>query len=409
MNNLINVWKKLCQDNKFLKILSVIIALIIWIIIITIASPVNEKSFYRIPVDVSFEGSVPDRNGLMMILSDTGLTINVDVSGNRSSLVSVRASDITASLNFDAVTAPGIYSIPISVAVDNAGVTVKDISPNNHVIVQFVKVSTRELPIQIEYTSSYPAGYGEVSHEILPQSVTVTGPEDTVGMIDKAVVRINPSARISDYTETCPVHLLDAYGGNVERKNLTLGAESVDVSVSLTYTATLPFDVSLENTYGGNETYASVTFSPADVTLTGDDRAIKNLTKISLGEIKLENHKNGDAVSFSLPTISGVNYINAQPGDVVTATINLPDTVTIPFTFSSSELNMKNLLPGYTFLESYAVDIRLPQASAEQITNNEILLSATLVSEGKARISVALPSGIAYGVMGGYDVNVEAR
>ena len=55
-----------------------------------IANPTNEKEFKKVPIQINYEGSTPERNGLMMLLSDTNLYVNMIVEGPRSRLVTLR-------------------------------------------------------------------------------------------------------------------------------------------------------------------------------------------------------------------------------------------------------------------------------------------------------------------------------
>ena len=90
MNKILAVWKRLVENDRFLKIISLVIALVVWIIIINVAAPVNEKTFFRIPVNVNYTDSVPERNGLMMLTTDDSLYVGITVSGQRSRLIGLK-------------------------------------------------------------------------------------------------------------------------------------------------------------------------------------------------------------------------------------------------------------------------------------------------------------------------------
>ena len=86
MTKLFSFLNRLINNNKFLKILSVVLAVITWLFITNVASPVNEKVIPKVPVEILYEGSTADKNGLIMLMNGSDLTVSVTVEGPRSNL-----------------------------------------------------------------------------------------------------------------------------------------------------------------------------------------------------------------------------------------------------------------------------------------------------------------------------------
>ena len=83
------------QKNKIVSmLLSLAIAMGLWLYVITTVSPGWEETIYDIPV--VFEGeTVLNNERNLMITSDRTVTVNLKVSGNRSDLVKLNKSNIT--------------------------------------------------------------------------------------------------------------------------------------------------------------------------------------------------------------------------------------------------------------------------------------------------------------------------
>lgn len=406
MNKILAVWKRLVENDRFLKIISLVIALVVWIIIINVAAPVNEKTFFRIPVNVNYTDSVPERNGLMMLTTDDSLYVGITVSGQRSRLIGLKEDEITASLNFDNILSEGVHQVPISVSVKGSGVTVTDISPSRVFVIQFAEVLQRDIPVELVYTGSYPDGYKEVSHRLSPETIRISGPRDTVESIQTVRIELDPSGKESSYESTLPIRILDSKGEAVDRKYLTIDTTQVLANIELTYEKELPLTFRLVNGFGGNETYASATLSQTSVILRGNAKTIRGLSSIDLGEIHLENLKNGSQVSLNLPTWEGVEYTNAPEDGKITLTVRFSDTAIRSITLTKDLLNARNLLPDGLMFRSGCV-IRIRTDASAHITAADLTLSATEAEDGKYRLQISLTDGTPYGILGEYYVSVS--
>ena len=146
MIKFVNLWKRLINNDSFLKIISVLIAVFLWFWIISTAKPTNKKEFQSIPVQISYEGSMPDKQGLMMLLADQNIFVNLVISGPRSNLFTFSENDIKATLNFSAVAAPGTYQLPVSVTLTDEHLSVESVSPQI-MNISFAKKVTRDIAI----------------------------------------------------------------------------------------------------------------------------------------------------------------------------------------------------------------------------------------------------------------------
>ena len=239
----------LLHNNNFLKILSVFLALFVWTYILYIVNPVNEAVFDKVEVDLAFEGSVPDRNGYMYLMTDPNLTVSVTVSGSRSELINVSKEDIKATLNMDAVISEGTYNINVSVSTGNKHVTVTDVYPKNFTI-EFAAEGTREIPVQLLASGSLPAGYEVDGQAISPETITVTGPAKTLETISKAYITVPLTNAKENITGAFDVSLVTESGENVDRRYLTLSNASVEALLNIYYRKTLTPTVEITNPHG---------------------------------------------------------------------------------------------------------------------------------------------------------------
>ena len=100
------------MKNKFASVaLSILIAMALWLYVITTVSPGSQETYYNIPVVLSNESVLNERG--LMITYQSSSTATLVLSGNRSDLSKVDQSNITLKADLSAIYEPG-NQIPIS-------------------------------------------------------------------------------------------------------------------------------------------------------------------------------------------------------------------------------------------------------------------------------------------------------
>ena len=89
--------RKRITNNLALKILAFLIAAFLWLVVVNIDDPVDDKTFSNIPVQVTHEEVITDNNNTYQIVDNTQ-EINVTVTAQRSAPV-YEASVLSYSLS----------------------------------------------------------------------------------------------------------------------------------------------------------------------------------------------------------------------------------------------------------------------------------------------------------------------
>lgn len=89
------------KNNMWMKILSVVIAVLIWLFVANTNDPVVTKRFYSIPVKVMNEDALTKRGYAYEILD--GEEVNITVKGKSSIVRSMGISDFQAIADFSKI------------------------------------------------------------------------------------------------------------------------------------------------------------------------------------------------------------------------------------------------------------------------------------------------------------------
>ncbi|MBO5221601.1 MAG: hypothetical protein J6C26_04735 [Clostridia bacterium] len=399
------------HNNGFLKILSVLLAVVVWIYILYVINPVNDKEFNRVSVDLSYEGSIPERNGYMYLLTDTNLTVSVSVSGSRSDLLNLTANDIKASLNLDPITTPGTHSVAVNISTGNKNLVVTDYNPKNFTI-EFATKATRTLPIEIQASGSLPEGYAIKESSISPKDITIFGPANTVESIDKVYVSVPLTNVKTDITGTYDLAIVNKNGENVDRRFLTISDTKAESNLSVEYRKDMETTINVTNSSGGNESsYITVTLDTKTIQAIGDEKLLAGIETFSVGTIDTSKILENGVFPLTIPTVEGVVYSK----DVVNATVEIaPDVGTKELSFGPKDIQIINLpdKASVMYKGDVKITIRAKASDLETLTTDNLKCQIDYkdkLEDGSFPIIIYPVAGnaISFGVVGEYSVTNE--
>lgn len=239
MNNLMN--KKL-----LLKILSGVIAVILWFAITYTEDPVISQTVMNVPL--SFEGEETLNNSGFVIVEKNDIPdINVTVRGSRSNVIASLGS-IGAIADVSKITSVGKNTVPIRYSYMSGSISIIK-SKTTEIEVNVEKLVSREIPVKTEITN-YDKSFEKIVEPILKtETITVSGAESVVYKVAyaKAVVDLSNIQKSSSQE-----YMYNLYGENnniIAENNITHKSRKTVSVDSIVYDKTklLPIKVVLDS------------------------------------------------------------------------------------------------------------------------------------------------------------------
>ncbi len=303
MKKLNDFFHRIFYNNKFVAILSLVIALIIWLVVAVQFSPETTVTVKDVPVTVDY-ASLRNKLGLSAF-GDTDFTVDVTLTGKRITVESKDIKDsITVTANTSAVTAAGNYYLHLDSALADADSARIDSLSMDSITVYFDYSSQEEFviePVVLGAETLVPEGYVAGDAFVSDRRVTVSGPESEVKKITSIVAEFSADAPVTE-TVTQTVELKAIATSNVNYTYITFyrarsSAEikSVDITVPVYKIVTLDTGVG----YTGkpenyDETAAfSYTVTPAQVTVGLPEDRIENVGSLVIKKIDFTELKPG--------------------------------------------------------------------------------------------------------------------
>ncbi len=363
-------YKNLFIKNWDLKLISLAIAIILWIVSMNINNPQMTET-YTVPVELLNLSHVND-NG-MVVLNEASLNkqqVYIKIKATRNDLISLDTSRIKASIDFSPVditnTANIGESVPVSVyvSVPSINYEIVDYSPRQ-VDVVFDQLITKDVPIELNQTGTPNNNY-EVSGTptVSPDIVTVKGAKTYVDQINNAQVDVDLSGTTTPISDQYDIHLFDVEGKDVT-ESFSLSSKTSFVTVNVSRTDSLAIDTpTWEGEPAEGYKVVDISWSPKYVDAIGDETAISSMNYITLPPVNISGATSDFVMVYDLNELLNDEGLWIQSGaeDKCTVTVKIEKVITKSVDVSIENINMINIT------DEQKAQLQLPETIKVSIT-----------------------------------------
>lgn len=389
--------------NLSLKILSVVFAVVLWTIIVNIYDPTTSYTFSNVSVQLINTESLTDKNYSYEIVD--GGKISVYVSGPKSVVTNIKASDIVATADLSKISAFADY-VDIHVSVVRNGQTLNNVeaAPKTSAVrLSIENRATKTINVNTEVTGKPGDGYALVKQTLNPTSIKVTGPSSIIDTIDHAGITFDVTGATDEVHGDADIHLYDEEENEIKDVSVDLSQSSVSYTAQVVRIKTVAVEAGYSGTPKDGYTISSVTLNQNYVQVYGDENALNNLEKIVIpsNNINVDELDKDRIYKFSLE-----NYIDKSlhilKNSRVEVTVKVGTTTTKSITLNTSDIRVNGLDTSMTYGfadKTYNIEIEGNTDLVSTIDTSKISVSAdlsTYKSSGTVdiKLSVSLPEGI---------------
>lgn len=207
--------KKKITDNLSLKIMSVAVAVVVWLIVVNIDNPVGTNYYTITNVELINKEYVEssDTIGKMCMPEEDQDTVRVAITADKKTRDKIRVSDISAVADLQQAVSldTNPVMVPITVICSVSGIGPGDIkvTPQN-LSVNLDEKETQEFVVNVTRGDTKPGKDYEVgSLTANPEKVRITGPKSLVNKIDKVNAAIELNGKTQDFTQEVTLSIID--------------------------------------------------------------------------------------------------------------------------------------------------------------------------------------------------------
>lgn len=254
--------------NLGLKLLSVGLAALLWLVVINSQDPMETATFEDIPVTIINEDALAAKDKIPEVVE--GDTITVVVEARRSVCDKLAKSDIVAVADFEKISVTD--AVPIEVSVK--GYTERDVEivrGLNHVMKLRLEDSiTKDFRVKISTSGQAKEGYVIGDMVASPNMISLTGSSTQISKIKEVVLMVDIDSVSRDSLATGVPVIYDMNGEVVNSSKVSMSASEVSVTIPVLKTKTVRIIVTTIGEPAVGYEVGSISYQPDMVTVAGN-------------------------------------------------------------------------------------------------------------------------------------------
>ena len=362
--------KKRLTNNFSLKIISLVLAIMFWLVIASIEDPETTKNF-TIPVTKVNEDLVRENDKTYEVIS--GNTVTITARGRQSILSKLTVEDFKAVADFANLSFTG--AIPIEVTFLHGSNQVEITKGGNTMMqVSIEELATVDKVVSIKIEGSVITGKAIGSVTVEPNMIRLEGAKTTIDRISSVYAVVNVSGLSEDSSIVVKPVVYDSNGDVIDTTDITFSKDSLNVNVTLVNTKTVPIewniDVSAADGYG----IESKDFTPSEVLIAGSEEQLSSISKITLDEYVAYGLTEGIEYEVDLEDIVkglGVELVNPEENRKVKLAVRVAAYGTTNGLIEFNQIQLKGASGDYVY--TVIGETSIPYVVSGLATDLEIL------------------------------------
>ncbi len=288
--------KKLMQNDIFLKIFSLALAIFCWIYIVFITNPEIEVKINNVKVSLANHQIIKSEG--YIVANEITTTVNIKIKGTRRMLADLDEKSIIAYVDLTDCTDAKTYELPINIKLPYDGISLVS-SDITKISVDVDKYTTKDIPIVYSYSGSLKDSHYSIEGEpqLANQTVTVAGPSPILSTIEKATITIDLNSASDDVSGFAPVTLLNSNNEPVTSNTLDIKNDKISYKCFVHAEKVVPIEPILSD----NTTFEGKVKGNNFLTIKGPASKINVTTSIPTATIYATNGEAVYTVNLDIP------------------------------------------------------------------------------------------------------------
>lgn len=410
--------RKTLANNILLKIVSVAVAAVVWLLVVNIDDPIVTKQLSGVIVQMQNEAYI-ESGGKMSMIEDGQNVITVEVTGKRSIVDEMSAEDLTATADLKQIVNMNTDPIMVPITVNCSKLKSENLIPNpRNLSVDIDEIMTQEYIVTVTSGETQPGkGYEIGTLRSSPDKIKITGPQSLIRKIDKVVATVDATNLQEDTITKAALKIIDRNqdewdqdGSDSKMNYLKYDTSVPEVNVSIDLWS-VRSDIAIKGSYVGSpaEGYKveKITFTPGHISVAGSEEALAKLSEegnsiqVPDDTIDVTGRKADFEVKVNIETLLPEDIkLTKDSSDTVIASVDILPQDSREYSIPTTSIVGQNIPQGLQLVyETEKIQIRIRESSGnlDQLEESDIKASVDLTgkTEGSYQVPVKieLPQG----------------
>ena len=367
-------------NNIGLKVMSLLFAIVLWMMVVNVDDPVDEETFRNVPVQVLHEEIFTAKASTYSIL-DGNETVSVTVRARRKVLSDIRSNDIRVTADIRNRVSNSLSEATLQTEVDIKGFEgdyVEAYTNPRNIQIEIEPSAQKDFTISVE-TNGTPRGGNTLGKLVAdPKVIRLGGAESQINRVKKVVAVVSVSGLSESQTVQAELKLFDGDDQEVDPALFenNLGAEGLKVDVEILKTKEIPIRIEADNLRPATGySIGKVSCVPQFVKVAGEEEKISEITEITIPAEDLEVEGISSTCEVNIDLLGylpeGITLEDTTANTVV-VTVAVERNGTKVFTIPSNNIVIEkvtgDLKPGVATLENIELHITGTDEALEKLT-----------------------------------------
>lgn len=340
--------KKKILNNLGLKLLSIVLAIILWFLVVMADNPKDSVTFSNIQVALLNTELLEEGNKFYEVLEGSD-RIRVTVEAPKNVIKELSASDVVAEADISRLTE--VNTIPISFRILNDEVEILDIrGSRDSVRLNVEEKASKWVGVRCNTKGSVAENYIISSTKVDQTRIEITGPISAVERISYAGLEIDVSDAITNVSGNADIHFYDEEGKQVDDTNIVKNADTMHVEIEVLATKEVPVEaIPVGIPSEGYLATGVVVCNPSTVLIAGTPSVLADISKLTIPDRELDITDKDKDVIKDIDIRKYLDKAKLADGNfngMVNVTINIEPIVERNLTLAQSNITLTNLPEG---------------------------------------------------------------
>ncbi len=274
--------------DSVLKIVSFVIAILLWVYIIAVVDPAVTITVKDIPIRYANQ-NVLEEKGLCLV-NEEKTTVELKISGSRKRVANIDNKNIYATVDLTTISKTGTFSLPIAISIPYEYNEIVSKKPYNASVV-VDKVAKIDKEVKVITKGSIANGY--IAGVAVPsvKSVTLKGAVSMIERISYVGVELDYAGRSAEIKDTARLFFLDRDGKRIQSSNqiyslVSKDVEEIMVSCPVYKLKTVP--IVIDANTGNEELLSQISVQPGNVTIYAENEILEQIKEIKTEKIDID-------------------------------------------------------------------------------------------------------------------------
>lgn len=298
---------KLINKDLTIKILSVMLALLLWFYVITEQNPELTKDI-SVPVRL-VNTAFLEKSDMVLVNDAENFNLTLRVKGKSDDLDKLNENTVDAIADLEGHRLKGENFVKININGIPNGVNVLWKSAESLKVILEQKVHVQKT-VQVNIMGNPSQGLAAMTPMIAPNDVVITGAESQVNKIKNVRVDVDIASVNAEVKKVLPVRVLDENGKDVQ--NIAIEPSNVEVSIPIENTKRVRLQMDMVGQPASGYMVNNISVQPEEILITGKQQILEGINILKTEKIDITEGTSDVSKDVKLIMPDGVELVNAN-------------------------------------------------------------------------------------------------